>query len=691
VRTHTLPTSSPDDATALDGLDILGLVQDLDAVVWAYDPAADRFTFVSDHAERMLGFPVSAWEDLAFWSGLIHPEDRADAVAYCLAESAAGRDHDFEYRAVAADGRELVIRDIVRLVRDGDGGVVGMRGVMVDVTARRRDAEELTRLGEMERTAAAEQAAIRRVAVEVARGMGADEIMAWVARECAALLRAESAIVARFDGDEAEVVAAHGRHSAPAERLPATGEGALARVAATRAGVLIADYARLPADSPLRAHATARGYRASVAVPVEVSGALWGAVLATTKDAAGMPAGAVERLSSFAELVALAVSNAATRTQLHLLATTDTLTGLANRRVFEERLAAECERAGRHGRPLSLVLLDLDHFKGVNDAHGHPVGDRVLVELAARLRLRARAQDTLARMGGEEFAWLMPETDGAAALQAAERVRAEIAAEAFADGITVTVSGGVCDLADAHGAAELYRLADEALYWAKAHGRDQLWRYSQEMAERTEATAPDLLQVERRQAVRGVRALARAVDAKDPSTRLHSERVSDLSVRLATVLGWPAERIAALAEAALVHDVGKIGVPDAVLLKPGRLTADEYDVVKGHAALGALIGADVLSPEQTGWVRHHHERWDGGGYPDGLAGDGIPDGAQVIAVADALDVMCSARIYALPRPVADALDEIRAAAGGQFAPAVVAALERLAEVGALSTGARTGG
>ena len=176
------------------------------------------------------------------------------------------------------------------------------------------------------------------------------------------------------------------------------------------------------------------------------------------------------------------------------------------------------------------------------------------------------------------------------------------------------------------------------------------------------------------------------MDAKDPSTRMHSERVADLSVRLATALGWSSERIAALGEAALIHDVGKIGVPDAILLKPGRLTPPEYEVVKGHAVLGALIGADVLSPEQTGWVRHHHERWDGGGYPDGLTGDEIPAGSQVIAVADALDVMCSARIYATPRPVDVALDEIRREAGRQFAPAVVAALVRLAEVGALGAG-----
>jgi diguanylate cyclase (GGDEF)-like protein/PAS domain S-box-containing protein len=682
----TFHAGSTGGAYAVDGLDLLGLVQDLDAILWAYDPAADRFTFVSEHAERMLGHPTSAWVDGAFWAGLMHPDDRDDAVAYCLSETAAGRDHDFEYRALAADGREVVVRDMVRLVRDAEGAVVGLRGVMVDVTDRRRDAEELARLGALERTAAQEQAAMRRVAVEVARGVGADRIMASVARECAGLLGTESAIVVRFEREEAVVVATFGTHSAVGERLPLVGDGALARVAATGAGAMIADYASLPPDAPLRAHALARGYCASVAAPVEGAGGLWGAVLATTKDPAGLPGGAMERLASFAELVALAVANAAARTELHLLATTDTLTGLANRRAFEERMAQEVGRAVRHARPLSLVLLDLDHFKHVNDAHGHPVGDRVLAEIAARLRLRARAGDTLARMGGEELAWLMPETESADALRAAERLRAEIEGEVFAGEVAVTVSGGVCDLAAARGAPELYRLADEALYWAKGHGRNQMRRYSAAMAARTEEAAARRLEAERGQAVRGVRALARAVDAKDPSTRLHSERVADLCVRLATALGWDGERIAALSEAALVHDVGKIGVPDAILLKQGVLTPAEYEVVKNHATLGALIAADVLTPEQGAWVRHHHERWDGRGYPDGLAGEDIPLGAQVIAVADAMDVMCSTRIYAAPRPPAEALGEMRREAGRQFAPVVVAALERLVAIGALAEG-----
>ena len=145
-----------------------------------------------------------------------------------------------------------------------------------------------------------------------------------------------------------------------------------------------------------------------------------------------MPRYAMERLASFAELVALAVANAAARTQLHLLATTDTLTGLANRRAFEERLASESSAPPATAVRSRWCCSTWTTSSDVNDAHGHPVGDQVLVELAARLRCGARAEDTLARMGGEEFAWLMPETEGLAALRAAERVRAEIAAGAFA-------------------------------------------------------------------------------------------------------------------------------------------------------------------------------------------------------------------------------------------------------------------
>ncbi len=166
--------------------------------------------------------------------------------------------------------------------------------------------------------------------------------------------------------------------------------------------------------------------------------------------------------------------------------------------------------------------------------------------------------------------------------------------------------------------------------------------------------------------------------------RRHSGRVADLAVRLATVLGWRIEECAMLRDAGLVHDVGKIGVSDAILLKAGRLTAAEREQVKLHAGLGAQIARDVLTYDQVGWVKSHHERWDGTGYPDGLRGEEIPPGARILAVADAFDHMTATRTYLKARTVEGAVAECRRLAGIQFAPEVVTALERLAEVGALA-------
>jgi putative nucleotidyltransferase with HDIG domain len=170
--------------------------------------------------------------------------------------------------------------------------------------------------------------------------------------------------------------------------------------------------------------------------------------------------------------------------------------------------------------------------------------------------------------------------------------------------------------------------------------------------------------------------LARAVDAKDPSTRRHSERVADLSWAIAGILGWSVARRRLLHEAALVHDVGKIAIPDEILFKSAGLTPSEYETVKGHSLLGAEMLDGVMTPEQVGWVRSHHEWWGGGGYPDGLVGEQIPDGARIIAIADAWDAITSWRPYGAPRSPEEALAECRASAGTQFWPSAVIALAR---------------
>ena len=303
----------------------------------------------------------------------------------------------------------------------------------------------------------------------------------------------------------------------------------------------------------------------------------------------------------------------------------DPLTGLPNHRVFHERLAEEVARATRHGRALSVALIDLDHFKLVNDAHGHQAGDRILVEVASRLVDLARAEDSIGRVGGEEFAMILPETTGMEAFVVAERVRSAIAGSPFVEAGYLTASIGVCDLSHAATPAELFRLADGALYWAKAHGRDVTYLYSPDVVRELSALER-AERLERAQALAALRALARAVDAKDRSTREHSTRVAGLAHAMATRLGWSRDAARDLRRAGLLHDVGKIGVPDAILLKPATLTADEMDRVRGHAVLGAQIVAELLPADQVPWARNHHERWDGAGYPDGLAGDRIPIG-----------------------------------------------------------------
>jgi diguanylate cyclase (GGDEF)-like protein len=323
------------------------------------------------------------------------------------------------------------------------------------------------------RVLAAEQAALRRVATQVASESAAEDVFARVAREAAGLLDVEAAVVARFGADAATVVGSFGDHSELGEALPTTGSGALANVSRTGRRYEILDYSALEPGSPLRAHALANGYRASAAAPVSVGGRLWGAVLATTRDERGMPPRASERLSHFADLVGLAIANAEARARLIEQAATDALTGLANNRTFFERLRGDAERARRHGRPLSLIVIDLDHFKRVNDEHGHLAGDVVLVEFASRLRTLTRAGDTLARVGGEEFAWLLPEARTLDAMAVAERARVAVGRAPFAIAGPLTLSAGVAELGDGMTTNDLYRAADSALYAAKARGRDR--------------------------------------------------------------------------------------------------------------------------------------------------------------------------------------------------------------------------
>jgi diguanylate cyclase (GGDEF)-like protein/PAS domain S-box-containing protein/putative nucleotidyltransferase with HDIG domain len=551
--------------------------------------------------------------------------------------------------------------------------------IMRDITERKR-AEELLVRERSQRALTAEQSALRRVATAVASGADASVVFDLAAREVSELVGADSGAVIQF-GDRGRVVLAgrwgetralHGETFSMGDRMPAA---AVFR----GGGPTRVDDLRDIADDPGAAELIAAGYRSAAAAPVHVGERLWGAVATATRGE--MPRDAASRLEQLAYLVALTVGNAEARSRLIHEATTDPLTGLANHRTFHERLREEVQKVRGQSRDLALAMIDLDHFKHVNDTHGHQAGDRVLSEAGRRLLALSREGELVARVNGGGFAWILPGTDSEGAFAVAERARRAIADTVFPGIGTMSASAGVCDLAQAGGSGELLvQLTDGALYWAKSHGRDVTFRYTPEVVEALSA-AERAERLERGQTLMGLRALARAVDAKDPSTQAHSERVSELSVRIARAAGLSAERTALLREAALIHDVGKIGVPDAVLFKPGRLTEDEYELVKQHADLGAEIAAEVLTPEQVSWIRAHHERWDGTGYPRGLTAEAIPPEACILALADAWDVMTNFRLYRRPVTTAEAMEECRRQAGTQFGPSFVLALESLFEAG----------
>jgi diguanylate cyclase (GGDEF)-like protein/putative nucleotidyltransferase with HDIG domain len=332
-------------------------------------------------------------------------------------------------------------------------------------------------------------------------------------------------------------------------------------------------------------------------------------------------------------------------------------------------LQRELLNAEEQGTTLTLCFVDIDDFKKINDRFGHPSGDRVLSQVAGRLRQGGEAF----RLGGDEFALLLSDHDEGMALAAATSIVERVAGLDLDHIGHVTVSAGLATFpVQGHGRDELVRLADSALYWAKEHGKNRVRLYRPDVVELAElkrlAAGPD-----KAARYRAAASLAKAVDARDTYTGSHSERVSELAAQVASRLGLDPEQVELTRLAGSLHDLGKLAIPEEILRKPGALTDSERLVLERHPQIGFRMLDSLGVDPVADLVLHHHERWDGAGYPDGQNGEHIPLGARIIFVTDAYDAMTSDRIYRPKRSSAAALAELERCAGTQFDPGIVAA------------------
>ncbi len=458
------------------------------------------------------------------------------------------------------------------------------------------------------------------------------------------------------------------------------------------------------------------GIRSALSLPLKYREELMGVLSLESRQAYAFSQQDVLTLRTLADQLAIALHNAHVYQMALEQAITDGLTGLKTHRFFMEALDGEWRRSTRAGHTFSVIMMDLDGFKQVNDRHGHLEGDKVLTAVAHLLNDRARQSNVVARYGGDEFAILMPETRTDQAEILAERLRANIESDGYLAVHGVTASFGIATF-PVHGPTQedILHVADSGMYLAKHQegnrvrvaslgvqlaqadwNRQLLEAYLGVTMKRMFSTGPEAFNhyLERFEGVMQngegdapslldtVTALALAIDAKDHYTQGHSRAVSRLAVQIARELGLSDTEIEEVRLAAILHDIGKIGVPESVLNKPTRLTPEEFDLMKSHT----LLGAKILEPLKVkaierirGMVRSHHEYVDGTGYPDCLKGDSIPLGARIITVADCFDTMVSRRAYKHGRTVDDAVAELHRCCGTQFDPQIVKAFARSLE------------
>lgn len=580
---------------------------------------------------------------------------------------------------------------------------------------------ENARLFQEERTKARHLSLLNTISRNAIATLNPDEMLAKITEQLEAGLTYDHIGIGSLDYATREIVVqaeAGTRRGTLGQRIP-LGTGLIGHVA--RNGHMALFRAGSSADSALKP--LLPDSVAAIALPVFYAEQLHGILYIESSTPVDFSEEEVLLLRTLADLIAGALHNALSFQRAQEQAITDGLTGVKTHRFFMEALSSEWKRSTRAARAFALVLMDLDRFKFVNDFYGHLEGDLVLQRVGQILETNCRRSDVVARYGGDEFVILMPETTMEHARQLASKLRGWVSADPLLREKNISASFGIACY-PLHGSSpqELIQVADASMYLSKHQGgnavstadhfdpneakkwkRDVLEAYLgvtlkrlfstgpeafeeiyqrlRQFTESLSATEPDSKSLvshsEGRHALPQavldtVTSLAYAIDAKDHYTQGHSQKVAAYAALIAEAMGMADAEVEEIRLGAVLHDIGKVGIPEHILNKNGPLNPEEWETMKSHVGFGAKI-LDPLTPlaRIREMVLHHHEFFDGSGYPNALSGESIPIGARIIAVADAYDTITSDRTYKKARTAPDALSELERCANAQFDGSIV--------------------
>ncbi|MFU8796128.1 MAG: diguanylate cyclase, partial [Dehalococcoidia bacterium] len=515
-----------------------------------------------------------------------------------------------------------------------------------------------------------EIALLNRLGIIVTSSMSINSIFEGFVRELENMVDLDWATIALVDGDELHILALSSSTDSPWKsdgRMPLAGT-ATEYVCRERKTVYEPDLS-VSRRFVTGKHHLEQGVRSVVYLPLQIKEECIGAFIVASKERDAFGPKQIRLLEQVALQIATPVENSQLYAAAEQRSRVDELTGLFNRRHFEERIKEEISRHGRHGEDFSVLYLDLDNFKTYNDIYGHPTGDTLLGTIARTIKGSLRGADQAFRYGGDEFVVILPRTAMADAHVVAERVRNEIASRMQEMEVAVTCSIGVSTYpSDGVMPGELVTVADTAQYFAKRTGGNRVYLSSKILSEPLDEVGVS----SRHNGLSTIYALASIVEARDPYTYGHSRRVNTYAVALAEKVGLSPDEVSRVSTAAMLHDIGKIGIADRVLNKKGKLSTEDWELIKAHPRLGAtIIGRIPNLVPCVSIILYHHERWDGGGYPEGLKGEEISIEARILAIADSFEAMTSARPYRSALCSEKAVKELRRCAGSQFDPDLV--------------------